>query len=112
MTIDRDVAEKREFAAMSNFAAARAERGGKKERLSWTALGATAGQKKMNGVMDGVAGLEMARKGCRDCDGHRGREVSWLVRYVNVGCVEGAGLGMGVNGVRHEENGVNGVSGH
>ncbi len=32
--------------------------------------------------MDGVAGLEMARRGCRDCDGHRGREVSWLVRYV------------------------------
>jgi hypothetical protein len=105
MTIDRDVAEKREFAAMNNFAIARAERGGKKERLSWTALGAMAGQKRVNGVMEGVAGLEMARKGCRDCDGHRGREVSWLVRYVNIGCVEGAIPGLGMNGM----NGLNGM---
>ncbi|KAB5566244.1 hypothetical protein GE09DRAFT_1106036 [Coniochaeta sp. 2T2.1] len=113
MLIDRDVAEKREFAAMSNFAALRSSAGGspkdgKKERLSWTGLGATAGQKRdgmSKVVMDGVAGLEMARKGCKDCDGHRGREVSWLVRYVNVGCVEGGGYkvdgglgGLNVNG--------------
>jgi hypothetical protein len=110
MTIDRDVAEKREFAAMNNFAAARAERGGKKERLSWTALGAMAAQKRMNGVMEGIAGLEMARKGCRDCDGHRGREVSRLVRYVNVGCVEGAIPGLGMNGMSRM-NGVTGIDG-
>lgn len=107
MVIDRDVAEKREFAAMSNFAALRssaggAPRDGKKERLSWTGLGATAGQKRdgmSKTVMDGVAGLEMARRGCKDCDGHKGREVSWLVRYVTVGCVEGSGMGLnGMNG--------------
>jgi hypothetical protein len=91
MLIDRDVAEKREFAAMSNFASLRsptggAPRDGKRERLSWTGLGAIASQKKNSRpVMDGVAGLEMARKGCKDCDGHKGSEVSWLVRYVNVG---------------------------
>ena len=101
MLIDRDVAEKREFAAMSNFAALRSSaspRDGKKERLSWTGLGATAGQKRdgmSKVVMDGVAGLELARKGCKDCDGHRGREVSWLVRYVNVGCIDSAWKGEG-----------------
>jgi len=102
MAIDRDVAEKREFAAMSGCAAAVAARpgsGGK--RLSWTGLGATVGQMHKNGggsrVMDGVVGLEMARRGCKDCDGHRGREVSWLVRYVHVGqCVGENGVGVAV----------------
>ncbi|OIW24656.1 hypothetical protein CONLIGDRAFT_636786 [Coniochaeta ligniaria NRRL 30616] len=116
MLIDRDVAEKREFAAMSNFAALRSSAGGspkdgKKERLSWTGLGATAGQKRDGSmskvVMDGVAGLEMARKGCKDCDGHRGREVSWLVRYVNVGCVENGGFK--VEGGRMDDGGMNGM---
>lgn len=87
MAIERDVAEKREFAAMANFQASTArvgEEGGKRKRLSWTGLGATAGQ--VNGVMmDGAWGLEMARRGCRDCDGHRGKEVSWLARYVSGG---------------------------
>lgn len=115
MLIDRDVAEKREFAAMSNFAALRSSAGGspkdgKRERLSWTGLGATAGQKRdgmSKVVMDGVAGLEMARKGCKDCDGHRGREVSWLVRYVNVGCVENGGFK--VEGGRMDDGGMNGM---
>jgi hypothetical protein len=113
MLIDRDVAEKREFAAMSNFAALRSSaspRDGKKERLSWTGLGATAGQKRdgmSKVVMDGIAGLEMARKGCKDCDGHRGREVSWLVRYVNVGCVDGGWKGEG----RVDDGGMNGLNG-
>jgi hypothetical protein len=117
MVIDRDVAEKREFAAMSNFAALRSSAGGspkdgKKERLSWTGLGATAGQKRdgmSKVVMDGVAGLEMARKGCKDCDGHRGREVSWLVRYVNVGCVENGGYK--VESGRMDDGGMNGMNG-
>ncbi|KAJ9142453.1 hypothetical protein NKR23_g7189 [Pleurostoma richardsiae] len=82
MSIDRDLAEKREFAAMANYASATSAKKGSK-RLSWTGLGATVNGE--NGVMDGVAGLEMARKGCKDCDGHRGTEVSWLVRYVNIG---------------------------
>ncbi len=81
MMIDRDAAEKREFAAMANYASSRSKSDSK--RLSWTALGATAGHK--NGVSDGIVGLEMARRGCRDCDGLRGSEVSWLVRYVNIG---------------------------
>lgn len=104
MFIDRDVAEKREFAAMSGCAAVvagRSSSGGK--RLSWTGLGATAGQKRRNGsggrVMDGVAGLEMARRGCKDCDGHRGREVSWLARYVNIGqCADVNGVGDAIIG--------------
>lgn len=82
MTIDRDVAEKREFAAIANNPFATGIKKDSK-RLSWTGLGATVGG--ANGVMDGIVGLEMARKGCKDCDGHRGREVSWLVRYVNIG---------------------------
>lgn len=79
MHIDRELAEKREFAALAKDSASHHTKGGKK-RLSWTGLGATANG--MNGNMDGVVGLEMARKGCKDCSGHRGREVSWLVRYV------------------------------
>ncbi|KUI53580.1 hypothetical protein VP1G_01052 [Cytospora mali] len=59
MHIDRDVAEKREFAAMANHTAS--TRADKSKRLSWTGLGATANG--MNGNMDGVVGLEMARKG-------------------------------------------------
>lgn len=119
MLIDRDVAEKREFAAMSNFVALRSSaspRDGKKERLSWTGLGATAGQKRdgisSRVVMDGVAGLELARKGCKDCDGHRGREVSWLVRYVNVGCVEGGGWKAEGGRVDGGVNGIGLVNGH
>lgn len=118
MLIDRDVAEKREFAAMSNFAALRSPSSssspGKKERLSWTGLGATAGQKRDGGmskvVMDGVAGLELARKGCKDCDGHRGREVSWLVRYVNVGCVENGGYKVEGERMHAHDGGMNGMN--
>ncbi|WYZ42324.1 hypothetical protein EsH8_VI_000023 [Colletotrichum jinshuiense] len=84
MMIDRDIAEKRELAAMANYAQTRRSRKDSR-RLSWTGLGATVGGK--NGVMDGVVGLEMARRGCRECDGHRGREVSWLVNYVQGGWV-------------------------
>ncbi|KAF3761662.1 hypothetical protein M406DRAFT_266790, partial [Cryphonectria parasitica EP155] len=79
MHIDRDLAEKREFAALAKDSALQSTRGEKK-RLSWTGLGATANDSKGN--ISGLVGLEMARKGCKDCNGHRGREVSWLVRYV------------------------------
>lgn len=79
MQIDRDLAEKREFAALAKNSISHRTKGGRK-RLSWTGLGATANG--MNGNMDGVVGLEIARKGCKDCSGHRGREVSWLVRYL------------------------------
>ncbi|KAK3991511.1 hypothetical protein QBC44DRAFT_286720 [Cladorrhinum sp. PSN332] len=83
MIIDRDCAEKREIAAMSNYHAAShpMKKGGK--RLSWTGLAAGAGQK--NGMSAGMIGLEMARKGCKGCDGHKGREVSWLMRYMAMG---------------------------
>ncbi|EQB53140.1 hypothetical protein CGLO_07170 [Colletotrichum gloeosporioides Cg-14] len=85
MVIDRDIAERRELAAMANHAQTKRTRKDNR-RLSWTALGATVGGK--NGLLDGgVMGLELARKGCRDCDGHRGREVSWLHRYVQTGWV-------------------------
>ncbi|KAG7119509.1 hypothetical protein HYQ45_009847 [Verticillium longisporum] len=85
MSIDRDTAEKRELAAMASYAeckkrSGRFGRDGK--RTSWTGLGATVGGGATNGVMDGVVGLEMARRGCRECDGHRGREVSRLADYV------------------------------
>jgi hypothetical protein len=79
MTIDRDCAEKREIAAMSNYhAASQTKKGGK--RLSWTGLATMVGQR--NGMNAGLVALEMARKGCKNCDGHKGREISWLTRYV------------------------------
>lgn len=81
MAIDRDCAEKREIAAMSNYHAASLAKKGSR-RLSWTGLAAMAGQK--NGMNAGMIALEMMRKGCRSCDGCKGREVSWLVRYVGV----------------------------
>lgn len=81
MLVDRDLAEKREFAALAQHSASIRSKGGKK-RLSWTGLGATVGAPANQGNMDGVVGLEMARKGCRDCQGHRGRDVSRLARYV------------------------------
>ncbi|KAK4225752.1 hypothetical protein QBC38DRAFT_394830 [Podospora fimiseda] len=80
MIIDRELAEKREIAAMSSYHAAShpMTKGGK--RLSWTGLGAQG-----NGISAGMTGLEMARKGCKSCDGHKGREVSWLMRYMAMG---------------------------
>ena len=94
MLIDRDCAEKREITAMTNYYTASSARKDSK-RLSWTGLATMAGQK--NGVSAGMVGLEMARKGCRGCDGHRAREVSWLVRYVSIGQItdakQGAGMG-------------------
>jgi hypothetical protein len=87
VAVDRDCAEKREIAAMSNYyAASQARKGGK--RLSWTGLAAMAGQR--NGVNAGMVGLETARKGCRNCEGRRGREITWLMRYV---AVEGKQVG-------------------
>lgn len=80
MAIDRDTAEKREFAAMASQNNSNCSGGKRTKRLSWTGLGATANG--MKGNMDGVVGLEMARMGCRECEGHRGREVSRLVKYV------------------------------
>lgn len=95
MLVDRDLAEKREFAALAQHSASIRSKGGKK-RLSWTGLGATVGAPANQGNMDGVVGLEMARKGCRDCQGHRGRDVSRLARYV-------MGPPMQVGGSREEE---------
>lgn len=81
MTIDRDCAEKREIAAMSNYhAASHGKKSGK--RLSWTGLATMAGQR--NGMNAGMVALEMARRGCKNCDGHKGREISWLVRYAGM----------------------------
>lgn len=80
MTIDRDTAEKREFAAMANQNNSNSSEK-RTKRLSWTGLGATANG--MKGSMDGVVGLEMARMGCRECEGHRARDVSRLARYVS-----------------------------
>ncbi|KAK0709227.1 hypothetical protein B0T26DRAFT_859874 [Lasiosphaeria miniovina] len=88
MTIDRDCAEKREIAAITNYYAASRKRkdgassnGNNGKRLSWTGLAATTAGQHKNGVSAGMEGLEMARKGCKNCDGHKGRDVSWLVRY-------------------------------
>jgi hypothetical protein len=74
---------------MSNYhAASQAKKGSLSgKRLSWTGLGLTnspiSGQK--NGMNVGLVALEMARKDCKNCDGHTGREVTWLARYVNIG---------------------------
>ncbi|KAK3375906.1 hypothetical protein B0T24DRAFT_525744 [Lasiosphaeria ovina] len=90
MTIDRDCAEKREIAAITNYYAASRKRkdgsgpngsSNNGKRLSWTGLAATTAGQHKNGVSAGMEGLEMARKGCKNCDGHKGRDVSWLVRY-------------------------------
>lgn len=78
MAIDRDTAEKREFAAMANQNNSNSSEK-RTKRLSWTGLGATANG--MKGSMDGVVGLEMARMGCRECEGHRARDVSRLAKY-------------------------------
>jgi len=112
MMIDRDCAEKREITAMSHYyrASHNTEESSSgsptktsKKRLSWTGLAAAAaastgappGSPPKNGMSAGMAGLEMARKGCKNCDGHKGREVTWLVRYVNIGSqTPGAGAGM------------------
>ena len=67
---------------MSNYHAASQMKKGSK-RLSWTGLAAGAGQK--NGMSAGMMGLEIARRGCKDCDGHKGREVSWLMGYMAMG---------------------------
>ncbi|TLD04251.1 uncharacterized protein PgNI_12018 [Pyricularia grisea] len=127
MSIERDVAEKREFAAIASHASSTslaavqsfAAGGGvgktsaRDKRVSWTGLGATvngvtgvgsggnggggggganannSSSSNNNGIssthLDGIIGLEIARQGCRDCQGHRGREVSRLVRFVDVG---------------------------
>ena len=82
LNIDRALAEKREFAAMSNHAMSHKTKGEKK-RLSWTGLGATVGHP--SGVRDGILGLEMARRDCADCEGHMASEISWLARYVAEG---------------------------
>lgn len=79
MTFDRTLAEKREFAALAKNPASHRTTSSER-RTSWTGLGATASGR--NGTMDGVLGLEMVRKGCRDCSGHRGRDISRLVNYV------------------------------
>lgn len=89
MAIDRDTAEKREFAAMANQNNSNSSEK-RTKRLSWTGLGATANG--MKGSMDGVVGLEMARMGCRECEGHRARDVSRLAKYAGFQSRFSAGL--------------------
>lgn len=84
MAIDRDTAEKREFAAMANQNNSNSSEKRTTKRLSWTGLGATAANGGARGSMDGVVGLEMARMGCRECEGHRARDVSRLARYAGL----------------------------
>jgi hypothetical protein len=90
MAIEKDCAEKREIAAMSNYHAASQAKmgagGGGGKLLSWTALAtmAMAGDQR-NGMNAGMVALEMARKGCRNCDRHRaarspGWQGMWLWR--------------------------------
>lgn len=79
MIIDKDLAEKREFTALAKDSVSHMTKSGKK-RLSWTRLGATAGG--ITSETDREVGLEMARKGCKDCVGHRGWDVSRLANYV------------------------------
>lgn len=79
--------------------------------LSWSDLAAASGGMNggvgvKNGVSVGMAGLEMARRGCKDCTGHRGWEVTRLVRYVNM-----KGMGMGMRG-GHGERGTEDVCRH
>ncbi|KAL2257541.1 hypothetical protein VTK26DRAFT_9510 [Humicola hyalothermophila] len=86
VTVDRDCAEKREIAAMSNYHAASQTKKGNSRRLS----------SMKNGMKAGMIALEMARKGCRSCDGHKGHENSWLARYVGTDAsqmVDGVGGG-------------------
>lgn len=121
MHVDRDCAEKREIAAMACYQHAASRAGmmmggsmmgmmmrGKGKRMSWTGLAAgngmmnAAGEQK-NGMSAGQMGLEMARKGCQECKGHMGREVSWLARYVGGTMMMGMeggkmGMGMGMEG--------------
>lgn len=91
MGVDRDTAEKRELAALEAYAETKRSRdiGHRKTRRSWTGLGATVGvgipKNGNDGVIEGVAGLQMARKGCRDYEGHRGRDVSRLAAHVRCG---------------------------
>ncbi|KAK0616778.1 hypothetical protein B0T14DRAFT_538547 [Immersiella caudata] len=80
MHMDHDCAEKREIIAMTNYHSASHSRSSKTaKRLSWTGLAAASvnsatAQKGMNGVSAGMMGLEMARRGCKDYNGHKGRE--------------------------------------
>ncbi|TLD34176.1 hypothetical protein PspLS_00109 [Pyricularia sp. CBS 133598] len=106
MTIERDVAEKREFAAIASHASStslaavqsfttpnggssssssstNSKTSARDKRVSWTGLGAT---------VNGVTG------GCRDCQGHRGREVSRLVRFVDVGARVGGAVAAAAGG--------------
>lgn len=134
MHVDRDCAEKREIAAMACYqhAASRAGmmmggsmmgmmmRGGKGKRMSWTGLAAGNGMmnggEQKNGMSAGQMGLEMARKGCQECKGHMGREVSWLARYVGGmmmmgmdGKMMGMGMGMGMDGKMMDMDGKMGM---
>lgn len=104
MTIDRDTAEKREFAAMANQNNSNSSEK-RTKRLSWTGLGATANG--MKGSMDGVVGLEMARMGCRECEGHRARDVSRLARYA--GFQQGARFSVSMDNNRRDVAEASGV---
>lgn len=99
MMIDRDCASKREIAAMGSYYAASGQRkmGTGNRRRSWTGLATMAGMEKdnmRNGMSAGMDGLEMVRKMCKDCDKHRGRDVSWLCRYAGM-AKNGNGVMMG-----------------
>ncbi|KAM7201565.1 hypothetical protein V8F20_004793 [Naviculisporaceae sp. PSN 640] len=100
MMIDRDCASKREIAAMGSYYAASGHKkmGMGNRRRSWTGLATMAGMEKdmKNGMSAGMDGLEMVRKMCKDCDKHRGRDVSWLCRYAGMGKAAGNGMMMGM----------------
>ncbi|EFX02182.1 hypothetical protein CMQ_2231 [Grosmannia clavigera kw1407] len=89
VTVDRDLAEKREMHALVQAAPWPSTR----NRLSWTGLGATAAvddtirkrddpshpyhQQKRQGIL-GILGLETARRLCRDYNNRPGRAISRL----------------------------------
>jgi hypothetical protein len=127
MSIDRSLAENRELAALSIYKATQAAGGERtvdvakaiksSKRNSWTVLGATVGPgQHVNGARDGILSVNMARAGCLKCEGHTGREVSWLSKYIGAGqfvepvlssethvqhMINGTGLGLhiGANGL-------------
>ncbi|KAK4206166.1 hypothetical protein QBC37DRAFT_329280 [Rhypophila decipiens] len=98
MMIDRDCGSKREIAAMGSYYAASGHKKTGNKRRSWTGLATMAGMEKemmRNGMGAGMDGLEMVRKVCKDCDKHRGRDVSWLCRYAGMS-KNGMTMGLGV----------------
>ncbi len=101
VSVDRELAERRQVAAMAQSSSDRADSGysgggdGKSKiahhRLSWTGLGATAKYGTTKGASvgavrrladtDGLLDLEAVRRHCKEFDGQRGRDTSLLAVY-------------------------------